>query len=303
MKNEALITKWLAGEATEEEKKLLMESKEFADMEKIWEGLSIATPPRIDVAEELARFHATHTKEAKVVKVAWHRRVASIAASVLLLAVFGYFLLRPSASQNTIALTEALKTFYLPDSSTVRLNKGSELTYDAAEWASGRKVHLQGEGFFQVKPGSTFEVLTPSGTVTVLGTSFNVKERGGYYEVICYEGKVGVTTAEEDLKLLAGDGFRDGAGTEHRFQVPTAPQPEWLQGKSSFLRTPYNVVLQEIENQYHVTIETEDLDLERTFTGSFPNDNLELALAAVTIPTGYQYQIEGDKVLITREKS
>lgn len=200
-------------------------------------------------------------------------------------------------------LSEGMQTFYLPDSSMVTLNKGSELTYETAEWSSARRVLLKGEGFFQVKAGSTFDVITSNGTVSVLGTSFNVKQRGNYYEVICYEGKVGVRTSKhKNTTLTAGTGYRDAYGTEERFQATLSDQPEWLSGKSSFFRAPYFVVLEELENQYDITIELQNLDLNRTFTGSFPNNDLDVALDAVTVPSGYLYQIKDDKVLITGEK-
>ena len=302
MKNEALIKKWLTDQLTEEEEKLLKETDEFAEIEKIWDGLTVATPPVFDVTEELERFHASHQKPAKVVKVSWHKQLAGIAASLILIAVIGYLMLRPSSDSRTVTFSEGLSAFYLPDSSMITLNKGSELVYDTKEWAALRKVWLKGEGFFQVKPGATFEVVTADGTVSVLGTSFNIKQRENYYEVICYEGKVGVATTQKNLTLSAGDGYREGSGQADQFQITVGERPAWLDGQSSFFRTPYHVVLEELENQYEITIETQNLALEQTFTGSFPNNNLDVALEAVTIPSGYLYQITDDKVLIKGEQ-
>ncbi|WOK07212.1 FecR domain-containing protein [Imperialibacter roseus] len=302
MKNEELIRKWLAGQLTEAEEKLLRDTDEFAQLLKIWNGLSVAMPPDYSVEEELKRFHSADNKQAKVIKVSWQPRWVGIAASVILISVIGFLLLRPSSDTQTIMLSEGLKAHYLPDSSLVTLNKGSELAYETEKWAASRKVMLQGEGFFQVKKGSTFEVATSNGTVSVLGTSFNVKQRGDYYEVICYEGKVGVETSTQNLTLIAGDGYREVAGHEERFQVASGSESEWLNGRSSFLRTPYYAVLEELENQYEVVIETKGIDLNDTFTGSFPNDDLHVALDAVTVPSGYLYRQKDEKVLITGGK-
>ncbi|MEQ8240630.1 MAG: FecR domain-containing protein [Cyclobacteriaceae bacterium] len=301
MENEELIRKWMTDQLTEAEEKRLKDTAEFAQLQKIWDGLSVATPPDYSVEEELERFHSSHNKQAKVIKVSWQLRWVGVAASVMLISVLSFLLLRPSSNQ-TILLSEGLKAHYLPDSSLVTLNKGSELSFEKEKWAASRKVMLQGEGFFQVKKGSTFEVATSNGTVTVLGTSFKVKQRGDYYEVLCYVGKVGVETSKQNLTLIAGDGYREFFSQEERFQAASNSEPEWLNGRSSFFRTPYYAVLEELENQYEVVIETRGINLNDTFTGSFPNEDLNLALDAVTMPSGYLYQQKDEKVLITGGK-
>ncbi|MDN3670796.1 FecR domain-containing protein [Echinicola jeungdonensis] len=302
MKNEELIRKWLTDQLTEADEKLLRKTDEFAQLEKIWAGLSVATPPDYSVEGELERFHSSHNKQTKVIKVSWHQRWVGIAASVILISVIGFLLLGPSSDTQPVKLSEGLKAYYLPDSSIVTLNKGSELVYETEEWATSRQVMLKGEGFFQVKKGSPFEVATSNGTVSVLGTSFNVKQRGDYYEVICYEGKVGVETSRQNLTLIAGDGYREASSGEEKFDLNIDYKPDWLNGQSSFFRTQYYVVLEELENQYEIVIETKDIDLKATFTGSFPNDDLDVALDAVTIPSGYLYQQKDGKVLITGGK-
>ncbi|WP_286748311.1 FecR domain-containing protein [Roseivirga sp. UBA1976] len=302
MKNEELIRKWLTDQLTEAEEKLLKDTDEYAQLETIWASLSVATPPDYSIEEELERFHSSHNKQAKVVKVSWHQRWIGIAASVILISIIGFLLLRPSMDTESAMLSEGLKAYYLPDSSIVTLNKGSELAYETEKWATSRKVMLDGEGFFQVKKGSTFEVVTSNGTVSVLGTSFNVKQRGDYYEVICYEGKVGVETSKQSLKLIAGGGYREASLGEEKFNLNVDDKPGYLIGQSSFFRTPYYSVLEELENQYDIVVETNDIDLNKTFTGSFPNDDLDVALDAVTIPSGYLYQQKDDKVLITGGK-
>ena len=302
MKNEELIRKWLTDQLTEAEEKLLKGTDEFAQLEKIWAGLSVATPPDYSVEEELERFHSLHNKQAKVVKVSWHQRWVGVAASVILISIIGFLLLRPSIGTESVILSEGLKTYYLPDSSMVILNKGSELAYEVEEWATSRKVTLDGEGFFQVKKGSTFDVVTSNGTVSVLGTSFNVKQRGDYFEVICYEGKVGLETLKQTLKLSRGDGYRQASYGEEKFNLNVDNKPGYLSGQSSFFRTPYYSVLEELENQYDIVVETNNIDPNETFTGSFPNDDLDVALDAVTIPSGYLYQQKDDKVLITGGK-
>ena len=59
----------------------------------------------------------------------------------------------------------------LPDGSTVRLNRGSRLTFPKSFAADRREVTLQGEGFFQVvrQPGQPFLVYANKLVTKVLG--------------------------------------------------------------------------------------------------------------------------------------
>ena len=88
-----------------------------------------------------------------------------------------------------------------------RLNAKSLLAFNKKDWKQEREVELDGEAFFKVAKGSSFNVITKSGTVTVYGTQFNVKQRDNYFEVICYEGLVGVTYNSQETKLKPGDSF------------------------------------------------------------------------------------------------
>ena len=74
--------------------------------------------------------------------------------------------------------------------------KNTTLKYASNKWDKKRRVRLEGEAFFKVAKGSTFTVDTKTGSVKVLGTQFNVKNRIGFFEVVCYEGLVGVTVSD-----------------------------------------------------------------------------------------------------------
>lgn len=65
----------------------------------------------------------------------------------------------------------------LPDGTTVKLNSGSRLMYPSHFETNMRKVHLEGEGFFDVSKDENrpFFVNTQLISIKVLGTSFNVK--------------------------------------------------------------------------------------------------------------------------------
>jgi ferric-dicitrate binding protein FerR (iron transport regulator) len=304
MKNEELINKWLVDELSTEEEAYFKKTEDYQIVTKIWNGLSIARPPKFEVERELKNLKRSRQSQpvnSKVIHVSWHHRFVGIAASIFLFSLIGYFLFQYYNPSNVTTLSESQSILYLPDSSTVVLNKGSELTYNNEDWKANRQLTLNGEGYFEVKSGSTFEVKTSHGIVKVLGTSFNVKQRKNFYEVICFEGKVKVEAANDVSLLSTGKLVRLTEKGLLAFDMKLAEKPTWLNGKSSFYKTPFYAVLAELENQFDIKIETNNIPLESTFTGSFPNDNIKIALEAVTTPSSYSYQITDDKVLLSAE--
>lgn len=51
-------------------------------------------------------------------------------------------------------------------------------------------------------------------------------------------------------------------------------------------------VLSVLETEYNLDLSTKNIDVNLRFTGGFPNDDLEAALQAVTIPLKLNYSIE-----------
>ncbi|RUA34211.1 MAG: hypothetical protein DSY77_06315 [Bacteroidetes bacterium] len=304
MKNEELIRKWLLDQLTKEEEESFKRSADYADIVKIWGNLpNVATPPALDVESEWEKFRSSRLSKSKAEGqgISWPQRLIGIAASLVIISILSYLFLNYNfTGSSSIKLSESQVEQYLPDSSIVVLNKGSELVYNKKNWAEERSVKLEGEAFFRVKKGSTFDVVTSSGMVTVLGTSFNVKQRNQVYEVKCFEGKVGVEIKGQKSELTSGQGFQLINEETVMFNVEGNDEPDWMKGKSTFYKMPYRAVLSELENQYDLVIETNDVNLNDTFTGNFPHDDLKIALDVVTAPSAYNYQINENKVLISR---
>jgi len=102
-----------------------------------------------------------------------------IAATVLLLVVAWFW-------PTTITSTPGeLVDHELPDGSKLSLNVGSSVTYYPIRYHWRRQVQHEGEIFYEIRPGASFEVHSESFTVEVLGTSFNVVDRPGKRSVTC----------------------------------------------------------------------------------------------------------------------
>ena len=152
--------------------------------------------------------------------------------------------------------------------------------------------------FFKVAKGSKFSVITKEGRVTVLGTQFNVKQRDNYFEVICFEGSVGVDYKEKSVVLKPGYSFLIIDGNLYAKDLDIRLEPSWVDNESYFNSLPYKTVLSELERQYRISIETNNIDLAQLFTGTFKHDDLELALKSVTLPLNLKYQIKNDTTIV-----
>ncbi|MDR1097524.1 MAG: FecR domain-containing protein [Tannerella sp.] len=183
----------------------------------------------------------------------------------------------------------------LPDRSTVTLNAESRLSYRPLEWFLSRRVTLEGEACFEVKPGSRFTVRSGHGRVTVLGTAFNVYARPGKYCVTCLSGQVEACAGGDAVVLAAGmqATWRGGEPEVNREAVP-AQATGWMQGKFGFTETPLSEVVAEIERQYDIRILPGSGSRDHLYTGNFskterPEDVLEI----IGKPFGITFNIAG----------
>ena len=189
------------------------------------------------------------------------------------------------------------KEFSLPDGSEVILNAKSEISYNENDWETNRIITLKGEAYFKVKKGSTFTVNTSNGKVEVLGTQFNVKNSGQYFNVVCYEGTVKVTNNKKEYILNPGNSIRKINGNDLEEYNSNNPFPSWTKGESSFVSVPLKYVILELEKQYNIEIDANKIDDSLIFTGSFSNKDLKLALASVFKTMNVKYMKEENGVL------
>lgn len=111
--------------------------------------------------------------------------------------------LTAACSTTTIETKSSAQAVHLPDGSVVILNQNSSLEYNTKFEA--RQVALDGEAFFQVqKEEVPFVVTTGNGQITVLGTSFNVKDSKDGLEVEVETGAVELKAKEQVARLKKG---------------------------------------------------------------------------------------------------
>lgn len=284
--DDTFLAKWLNRDLTKEERIIFEKTQEFKEYEKIIDKMELFQAPEFD---KEATFKAIQDKlkpQQKVRKMIPSWTYACAASIALLLSVF-YFVAKDTVYETSYGEQLAV---VLPDGSEVQLNAKSKLTLSKKEWEEGnRNLTLNGEGYFIVQKGSKFTVATEIGAVSVLGTQFNVKRTQGFFDVKCFEGKVSVKSASNEAVLTPGKGYFKIKGQLGNGTTFAAVAPAWISGESTFKSTPLKYVLLELEKQFNVTIDSEKVNQNQLFSGSFTNKNKEIAFQSVFIPLRITY--------------
>ena len=298
MNKENLISKWLNNDLNDLELEAFKNLEDYDDLVKLNTNLQAFKAEEYDTAKELEAVLST-IKGSKKQTTHWFKPLMRIAAILAVCFSLYYY---TTTLDTTIRTEFAQKTsIELPDASSVSLNAKSLLTFNKKDWKKERDVELEGEAFFKVAKGPSFNVITKSGTVTVYGTQFNVKQRDNYFEVICYEGLVGVTYNSQETKLKPGDSFLIIDGKSIANEKENRSTPSWLNNESTFKSMPYKTVIAEFKRQYNVDITLVNIDSEQLFTGSFAHDNIDVAIKAITLPLHVTYSKDNKSIILKRE--
>lgn len=219
------------------------------------------------------------------------------AALIMLLCIAGYAAKDLMLYRTYYSQAEGVRAISLDDGSTVILNVNSSLKVPRGfPTGSTREVWIEGEAFFQVSKKEDlqkFVVHARDLEVQVLGTKFNVNSRGRETEVTLDEGKVKlVSSAKKVLVMKPGEQVSvSGNGLDFRKRiVDVDAYTGWKSSVLSFDNTPLSEVVSTIERYYDVTITLDSVLRTRQFTGTLPNNNLDLVLRAIA--TTYDRQVE-----------
>ncbi|MBD0823340.1 FecR family protein [Aestuariibaculum marinum] len=302
-KDESFLARWVAGELTNEELKNFRNSEDYALYSKINEASQTLKTPEFNKTETFNKIQASTINTGLNPKVKQLVPLWSYAAAAAIVIAFGLFYFTSATNEYTTDFSEQL-AIILPDDSKVQMNANSELEFKKYNWLDNRTLNLKGEAFFEVEKGETFTVLTSQGTVEVLGTEFNVIARDGYFEVQCREGKVLVTSkpANNQTVLLPGNAVRIVNNKLEPWEF-NAKEPSWVIGESTFFDAPIKQVLIALENQYQITVDASQIDLNKRYTGGFTHKDLNLALRTVLIPMDLTYNFNAEKRVIVLESS
>ena len=277
--SEVFLAKWLEGKLTDAEMKDLVSNEDYMAYLKLRKGLEVSEALQAPVDNTFSKIKQHIDKKNAKVKPLYTNWLTGIAASVILL--FGLFAIFDNDEITVETGFGENKSIVLIDGSEVVLNSKSKIVYNENNWDEKRQLYLKGEAYFKVAKGKRFSVHTDNGSVTVLGTQFNVNSTEGFFDVVCYEGKVGVKTKTSHHILLSKNAVRKINGKKAQTFTSELNSPMWFNGESTFKSVPLHYVIKALENQYNITFNTTNIDDSEVFTGGFPHQNLNIALKTV----------------------
>ncbi len=299
--NDDFLARWLNDDLSPEEKAEFENSAEGKEYARMIQAADRLAAPTYNVNGELARLKGriAEASQVKETKTIWMQPVFryAVAACFTAIVVTAYFLLQSPLTRISTAPGQQ-EIVMLPDGSEVKMNGTSNLSFNEKTWAENREVSISGEAFFQVKKGSSFVVNTEFGSVTVLGTSFNVKTRNEKLEVVCYTGKVNVASTKADLDLLPGDGVRVEKGTITRSwkNESVTSEPSWLNGMTIFEdAVPLREAINELVNVFGIEVLENNAADTTMYDGGFPHVSAASAVELVLGTLELQYEFDASK--------
>ena len=305
MSNEAdqekLLARWLSGELSEAEKELLSKEKGLDDLRFALDDLEGWKVPELNVSEGLKDLHSRIDKQAtpKETKQVFFQPWMRIAASIILIgAVYALFntLLTSGPTVVDAGFGETI-SHVLPDGSRVDLDANSSISYSAKSWDDERTIDLTGRALFTVESGNSFTVGTDEGSVTVLGTIFDVNQRdAGKLAVSVFEGLVRVDIADQQEMLKAGEGLSATDGIISRLTV-SGQGPGWLSQSIKIENMPLSDVIIILEDYYGIDVVVPASVASDSFQGILDYSSLETALETLAMVYDMSYSRSGEKVV------
>lgn len=308
---EDIVADWLAGRITDEQFKAQVSEQDYAQYKDILGEVESWRLPewkdREAAFEHIVAQRQNSSEPTKVIplqprKNNWMYGVA--AGIAVLLGIGGWLLFGGDGALTTYQTAYGeIKTFDLPDGSKVTLNANSSIAFNETNFNTERNLSLDGTAFFDVEKGSSFVVEFESGTVQVLGTSFDINESKDYFAVRCFSGKVAVNADDQRTTLTKGQGVNYDSSKGFTDISFTEADPSWMSGFTIFDNTPFELVVKTIENQYDVEIDYSQVESTgRSITTKMPHNDLDLSLAIVFKPLFISHTIDGKKVTLSEDR-
>ena len=360
MENDMLdiIIRVLKGEASQEDKQKLttwlaldQENMElFKQSESVWNALEIAKMSKeYDAEKAFNEFKKQVSNRLKTSRrIGFYKKIDTlirIAAVLVILIGMGHMLIKPADKgiKSDLSLFEIIsprgsKTqVLLPDGSKVWLNSESKIQYFNNFNQSGREVHLEGEGYFEVKknPDKPFIVTTSDIRIKALGTTFNIKAypEEKTIETTLVEGKLEVesgisgkvnklATLEPNQKVtfLKKNGvvqeqknIEEKKKVENALPVKTASDKiisnesvdpslitSWKNNIFYFDNESFQDLAIKLERRFGVTIHFENENLKQMrFTGKFRDIIIEQVLEALQFASPFYYRFVDNNIYLS----
>lgn len=330
-----LITRYLAGETSEKELRVLSDwlkadarhEEEFRVLKNTWQLIEkqrIHSSVNIDLEwnalqKGMAVTDTSHEYQPKALplipiklsKNSAYSKIWKIAATVIILLAASFLLyFNLSKLRDVVVTAQATNIVHvLPDGSVVSLHAGSQITYPATFDSKIRKVQLKGEAYFEVTHDKTkpFVVASGDARVEVLGTKFNVNTlmAASTIEVVLTSGKVSVYFKEDPIEnVLLNPGEKAVVLAEQKQISKSAnTDPNYMAWKTRVLvfeNETLAEVMNTLQNVYQTPVKLASPALsECRVTASFNNQSLESVLQVIKETLDLQIKQNGKVIEVS----
>jgi ferric-dicitrate binding protein FerR (iron transport regulator) len=205
------------------------------------------------------------------------------AAVILITAFIGFYWITLQPQVELVAQSGPdIEVIILDDGSEVTLRPNSSLSRIKSS-ENVRSYRLEGEAFFDVAsyPTSPFSVDGNQGTVTVLGTRFNLSTWGEKSIVYLEEGSIAFTSnlTGEEVRLSSGQSSQVQEGEIELLSQANADQfIDWISNTIVFNGNSPDEVIYEINQHFGVTINIDQLLDRSGIDGSLQLESINQTL-------------------------
>ena len=325
-----LIGKYLAGEATNAEEKLIDQwisksegnAAEFELHKKVWNNTTIRFKSsdqdlqfkeilnHIDQDQEVVTQASSGSNKVRKLVMA----ALKVAATLILFASAWYYFSFESSVDKALTSEIAMvhkqnpagqkSKIFLPDGSEVWLNAESTISYPEKFSDSTREVSLEGEAFFNVikNPDKPFSVTAGDVVTTVLGTAFNINaynnDHNAYIALLSGKVKVDISSnfESQEIYLEPGEGiiFNRSSRQTIKEEFDEDLVMGWKDGKIKFNEASLEEVVSTLSRWYGVTISVENKAPEQwTYVGGpFINENLDNVLNSIGFTKEFTHEFD-----------
>lgn len=230
-----------------------------------------------------------------------------IAASLFIL-IIGYWIYIQATKVNYITKTTAqnqIDSVKLADGSVIILAENSALIYPD-KFVADRKISLnRGQAFFKIAsdPTHPFKVMIDQSSVTVLGTSFNIKLSDTKIDLGVITGKVFFSPYPNGTTsiLTAGQALSYDVSKKQFITKNAQNSDSWLTKELVFVDTPLEEVCKQLTTYYGTEIKLKDNRVtQKKLNANFKDQSLAQVLDILNETYNIKIQRENNQInLIT----
>ncbi|SHF88289.1 FecR family protein [Mariniphaga anaerophila] len=317
-KTNDIIEKFIAGNILTEDESIRLDKRlndshyreELADfLENKWDSSeSEDVQLQFEQIRKQIRGSSSYRKTRRLF-IVLSKAAALLIVPILAAALYFYFTQPVSDEMLTLSTQKGeLTNVILPDGSKVWLNVDSKLSYPLNYGTKSRSLELKGEAYFEVEKNEKlpFEVTAGNVTTKALGTRFVISAYPESSEVksSLVEGAVEVSCGPSLKVLHPGQQFVLYKNRKEYTVKSFNKEYElgWKDKQLAFYLASFDDVIEQLEKWYNINIEYDsDSFKSETLTVRFEkNETLEQVLKVFSKANGFQYSVEGGRVIIKK---